>query len=208
MNRQVKFRQYYCEWKVSSEFGRNCVYNGYPCPYSSYLLRKLQTKKKLALHHDVARGRKPTISTPRRSEGVQILDVDSRHSLDFAPSTSGSVYEAEFDGYKQGIELTQGAPARMHSEFSEDSDGMDGEHLSIISSPYDEVKHNYLLSLGSTASTVGVSKFYSTYLPQRSRQQSRYQRSTNEDIIALLQSQQASLEKVCKGLGVRYNTHQ
>ena len=53
---------------------------------------------------------------------------------------------------------------------------------------------------------MGASNFYSTYQPQRSRHQSGYYRSTDEALVALLQSQQASLEKVCKHWHVSIHT--
>lgn len=158
-----------------------------------------KAKRPLSLHHPVTRGRKATTSAQHRSEGLEILNADRRYSPDLAPSPSRAVYKAGFDGYQQGMHLIDAEPTRMHSESSDDSGGIHGEDLHEISSPNDEVNHSHVLSLGSTPSIVGVGKFYSSHQPHRSRHQSGYHRSTDEDIIALLQSQQASLEKVCKG---------
>ena len=161
-----------------------------------------KAKKPLTLHHPVSRGRKVSTSVQNRSEGLETSNANRRYSPDLASSPSRPVYEAGFDGYQQGMHLIDADPTRMHSESSDDSGGIYGQDLHEISSPHDEVIHpdSHVLSLGSTPSTVGVSKFYSSRQPQQSRHQSGYHKSTDEHIITLLQSQQASLEKVhaCK----------
>ena len=153
-------------------------------------------KRPLTSPLPVVRGRKAKNFAQHRSECLEIFNSDRGYSPHLAPSPSQPVYEAGFDGYQQGMHLIDAEPTRMHSGSSDDSGGIDGEDLLEITSPRDEVNHNNDLSPGSTPSTVGVSKFYSRQEPQRSRHQDGYHRSTGEDIIALLQSQQASLEKV------------
>ena len=163
-----------------------------PTRTQANFFRKSKTKGSLAQHHHVARARKAKLST---KHSLEVLNADRHCSPGLAPSSG-------FDGYQPGMGLDDAE--RTHMESGDESDSIDGENLYIVSSSV--MSPNHVLSLGSSPSTMGASKFYSTCQPQRSRHQSGYYRSTDEALVALLQSQQASLEKVCKHWHVNIHT--
>lgn len=102
-----------------------------------------------------------------------------------APSMSDHVLERRFDGYTKGIRLTDPEPTVMQSDDS-DSD-TDGGVNGNLPGEYDQIQQ-----LASRLPSTGTSQFYLAH-DQPPQQQAR---TTDSALISMLQSQQASLERV------------
>ena len=104
-----------------------------------------------------------------------------------APPMSDHVLERRFDGYRKGMRLTDAEPTVMQSDDSDsDTDGIVNDDLP---GEYDQIQQ----SAPRLPTTGGTSQFYSAQQPQ---QQPGHAKTTDSALISMLQSQQASLERV------------
>ena len=116
-----------------------------------------------------------------------------------------SEYDGGFDGYRHGMRLNDAEPTPMYNSSSDETgtgeedgeiDGMGLHHRGgddVLLSLHEANDSDQRQIMDSTSPGMTFDQFYSA---QQTQMQPRRQNSSDQDVIALLQSQQASLDKV------------
>lgn len=115
-----------------------------------------------------------------------------------------SEYDGGFDGYRHGMRLNDAKPTPMYSSSGdetgtgEEGDETEGMGLrrrgdDVLLSLHEAKDSGRRQIMDSTSPGMTFDQFYSA---QPTQMQPRHQISGDQDVIALLQSQQASLDKV------------
>lgn len=182
--------------------------------FSSSRGQKLSAPRQLSV-----RGRQPKplkevnsdCCSPATAKSARAL-VSTPNSTSVPPCAPAVEFEDSFNGYRHGMSLRDGEPTPMYSGNSDDTSGEgtgdeyvgadeygaadtgDG-HDGLLFSDTNDRRRNIM---ESTPSRLAVGQFYSTQQPRKTVHQTGRHTctSTNQDVIALIQSQQASLDKV------------